>query len=64
MNNNIFIVYETDFNFLGHNAGGGPSAFDDEPPLLEELGIHPDHILQKTLTVLNPWRSTDPAAAG
>jgi len=48
----------------GPGGGGGSSAFDDEPPLLEELGIHPDHILQKTLTVLNPWRSTDPAAAG
>ncbi|XP_073986042.1 protein YIPF5-like isoform X4 [Rhodnius prolixus] len=23
--------------------------FSDEPPLLEELGINPDHILQKTL---------------
>jgi len=40
------------------------SAFDDEPPLLEELGINPDHIFQKTLTVLNPWRTTDQAAAG
>jgi len=40
------------------------SGFEDEPPLLEELGIHPDHIMQKTLTVLNPWRTTDPAAAG
>jgi len=45
-------------------AGGGSSGFEDEPPLLEELGIHPDHILQKTLTVLNPWRATDQAAAG
>lgn len=34
---------------------------DDEPPLLEELGIDPDAILQKTLNVLNPRRSTDPA---
>ncbi|XP_023344658.1 protein YIPF5 [Eurytemora carolleeae] len=40
------------------------SAFDEEPPLLEELGINPDHILQKTLTVLNPLRATDQAAAG
>ena len=37
----------------------GASGFEDEPPLLEELGINPDHILQKTLTVLNPMRSTD-----
>ncbi|XP_066603114.1 protein YIPF5 [Prorops nasuta] len=28
---------------------------DDEPPLLEELGIDPDRILQKTLAVLNPF---------
>ena len=34
---------------------------EDEPPLLEELGIDPDAILQKTLNVLNPRRSTDPA---
>lgn len=34
---------------------------DDEPPLLEELGIDPDAILQKTLNVLNPRRTTDPA---
>ncbi|MPC35499.1 protein YIPF5-like [Portunus trituberculatus] len=33
---------------------------EDEPPLLEELGINPDAILQKTLTVLNPLRRTDP----
>merc|ERR1712066_882083 len=36
-------------------AGG----FDDEPPLLEELGINFDHILQKTKLVLNPLRSID-----
>lgn len=33
--------------------------FDDEPPLLEELGINPDHIIQKTLSVLNPFRETE-----
>lgn len=35
------------------------SDFDNEPPLLEELGINPNHILQKTLSVLNPFRTTD-----
>lgn len=30
---------------------------EDEPPLLEELGIDPDRILQKTLAVLNPFHS-------
>ena len=38
----------------------GPSQ-DEELPLLEELGIDPDAILQKTLNVLNPLRRTDPA---
>ena len=33
--------------------------FDDEPPLLEELGINFDQISQKTLAVVNPLRSTD-----
>ena len=30
--------------------------FENEPPLLEELEIYPDRILEKTLTVLNPFR--------
>ncbi|NXT28580.1 YIPF7 protein, partial [Syrrhaptes paradoxus] len=33
--------------------------FDDEPPLLEELGINFEHIWQKTLTVLNPVKPAD-----
>lgn len=40
---------------------GYTDSFDDEPPLLEELGINFEHIYQKTLTVLNPIRDTDPA---
>lgn len=32
------------------------NGFDDEPPLLEELGINFSHILQKTLAVLVPFR--------
>ncbi|XP_039769605.1 protein YIPF7 [Ornithorhynchus anatinus] len=34
--------------------------WDEEPPLLEELGINFQHIWQKTLTVLNPLRPADP----
>lgn len=30
--------------------------FEDEPPLLEELGINFDHIWQKTVAVLNPFK--------
>ncbi|XP_071847864.1 protein YIPF5-like [Apostichopus japonicus] len=46
------------------NSGGGgySDSFEDEPPLLEELGINFEHIYQKTLSVLNPLRETDPAA--
>jgi len=33
--------------------------FEDEPPLLEELGINPYHIIEKTRAVLNPLRNTD-----
>merc|ERR1711974_235907 len=36
----------------------------NEPPLLEELGIHPEHIVQKTLSVLNPMRKTTSDVAG
>jgi len=35
--------------------------FEDEPPLLEELGINPSHIIEKTRSVLNPLRTTDAA---
>ncbi|XP_051019218.1 protein YIPF5 [Acomys russatus] len=34
-------------------------SFEEEPPLLEELGINFDHIWQKTLTVLHPLRAAD-----
>ncbi|XP_073835284.1 yip1 domain-containing 1 [Musca autumnalis] len=46
----------------GYKAGGGGNTgneFEDEPPLLEELGINPNHIFQKTLAVLNPMRGAD-----
>ena len=38
---------------------GYAGSFDDEPPLLEELGINFDHIYQKTIAVLNPFTITD-----
>jgi len=52
-----------------NNFGGGASndtsdEFANEPPLLEELGINPEHIVQKTLTVLNPFRTTRTDVAG
>jgi len=33
--------------------------YENEPPLLEELGINIDHIWDKTLAVLNPLRKSD-----
>ncbi|WCJ34326.1 Integral membrane Yip1 family protein [Euphorbia peplus] len=41
--------------------GGGPTSlstgsFDDEEPLLDELGIHPEQIWRKTKSILNPFR--------
>ncbi|CAD5232464.1 unnamed protein product [Bursaphelenchus xylophilus] len=50
-------------NFYGNmfipNAAAEPSKvgeedFENEPPLLEELGVNFDHIRQKTFAVLNP----------
>ncbi|XP_014771925.1 protein YIPF5 [Octopus bimaculoides] len=36
-----------------------PDSFEDEPPLMEELGINFDHITQKTMAVLNPLQDAD-----
>ncbi|KAK0074246.1 hypothetical protein PV326_012602 [Microctonus aethiopoides] len=50
-------VYPSDMMYTnddyGKTAGFGEE--EDEPPLLEELGIDPDRIIQKTLAVLNPF---------
>lgn len=35
------------------------TSFEDEPPLLEELGINFEHIWLKTLSVLNPLQHTE-----
>jgi len=35
------------------------TSFDDEPPLLEELGINFEHIRGKSLAVLNPLKRID-----
>nr|CAB3267827.1 protein YIPF5-like [Phallusia mammillata] len=39
--------------------GSYSGSFDDEPPLLEELGINFDHIYRKTVAVLNPFTVTE-----
>ncbi|MBN3310289.1 YIPF5 protein, partial [Amia calva] len=41
------------------SAYTGTDTYEEEPPLLEELGINFDHIWQKTLTVLNPFKPAD-----
>jgi hypothetical protein len=45
-----------DNNFQSEEARREPTEFD-EPPLLEELEIFPERILQKSLAVLNPFHS-------
>ncbi|XP_037929695.1 protein YIPF5-like [Teleopsis dalmanni] len=44
---------------ISQNKTTDGNDFDDEPPLLEELGINPQHIFLKTLAVLNPMRGAD-----
>eukprot|EP00053_Salpingoeca_punica_P005128 m.52751 g.52751 ORF g.52751 m.52751 type:complete len:269 (-) comp13100_c0_seq1:293-1099(-) len=44
----------------GKMLGGGFVSFDDEPPLLEELGVNFLHIKQKTMSVLHPMTAVDP----
>ena len=48
-------IYKCDSPYDIPLSGHGDE-FANEPPLLEELGIYPEHILQKTLSVLNPFR--------
>ncbi|CAI9091341.1 OLC1v1026349C1 [Oldenlandia corymbosa var. corymbosa] len=42
--------------FAPGTIGGGGTGFEDEPPLLEELGINTKQIYQKTVSILNPFR--------
>ncbi|XP_021289481.1 protein YIPF5 homolog [Herrania umbratica] len=41
---------------ISTSAASGSASFDDEEPLLDELGIHPDQIWHKTKSILNPFR--------
>jgi hypothetical protein len=45
--------YQQDYS---GQIGGGAIDFDNEPPLLEELGIDFDKIVKKTISVLDPTR--------
>jgi len=55
----------TGFNGSGAARGGGDyNDYEDEPPLLEELGINFDHIVQKTWSVLHLLKETDPLVVG
>ncbi|XP_078683522.1 protein YIPF5-like isoform X3 [Branchiostoma floridae x Branchiostoma belcheri] len=67
---NIFTP-DTSSSYAGYTQDGAspmgqgdPNSFEDEPPLLEELGINFDHITQKTMTVLNPTKETDASILG
>lgn len=43
------------------NCSPGDASFEDELPLLVELGINFEHIKMKTLSVLNPFKKLDPS---
>jgi hypothetical protein len=43
-------------SFSPPQFGGGLSGFDEEPPLLEELGINTKQIWNKTISILNPFK--------
>lgn len=57
-NQNNFMGMNNNSNDMNKNQpdlyGGG---FEDEPPLLEELGIDFHHIIEKTKVVMNPMRN-------
>lgn len=46
--------------FSGMPSQRTTDPYAEEPPLLEELGINFDQIVQKTYAVLNPFRKPDP----
>lgn len=48
-------------NNYGYDTSGSyaNTGFENEPPLLEELGINMTHIRKKTMAVLNPFREVD-----
>ncbi|XP_056658555.1 protein YIPF7 [Monodelphis domestica] len=52
-------VFQPTYNSDYYSQPTYADSFDEEPPLLEELGINFDHIWQKTLTVLNPLKPAD-----
>ncbi|KAK8563415.1 hypothetical protein V6N13_007634 [Hibiscus sabdariffa] len=41
---------------ISSSGVSGSATFEDEEPLLDELGIHPDQIWYKTKSILNPFR--------
>lgn len=54
-NSNLF----SDMNAAGGNFNGGVNLeedYDNEPPLLEELGIRFDHMWSKTQAVMYPFK--------
>ena len=42
-----------------HNASNSMDDYDNEPPLLEELGVNIEHIVSKTKAVMSPTKAFD-----
>jgi len=59
---NIFYPDTTPAGNFGAVGGENYESIENEPPLLEELGVNFDHIRQKTMAVLNPLKQADPSA--
>ncbi|XP_076647572.1 yip1 domain-containing 1 isoform X2 [Halictus rubicundus] len=54
-NQKSFLNHQSAYNSDIYNQDDFTKDEEDEPPLLEELGIDPKRILQRTLAVLNPF---------
>jgi hypothetical protein len=46
---------------MQYGAGIDEEDYDNEPPLLEELGVRFDHIWAKTQAVIHPFKACPPS---
>ena len=56
-NQNMMMMNNNNNAQLNGNISSSSFNDDEDPPLLEELGIRPDHMIKKTMSVLLPFKS-------